>query len=40
MSFFPKCPKCDKGELVPFSFKEDVFEKWKCIDCGYEVTKR
>jgi len=39
---FPQCPKCGKGYLVPFSFKEDVFEKWKCteLDCRYEVGKR
>jgi Zn ribbon nucleic-acid-binding protein len=37
---FPPCPKCKEGYLVPFSFKEDVFEKWKCTKCGYEVTKR
>jgi hypothetical protein len=41
-SIFPKCPKCDKGVLVPFSFKNDVFEKWKCTnpDCDYVLHKR
>jgi len=39
---FPACPKCEKGYLVPFSFKTDVFEKWKCInpECSYVVEKR
>ena len=39
---FPKCPKCGNGYLLPFSFKEDVFEKWKCSEetCGYTVEKR
>jgi len=39
---FPKCPECGKGFLLPFSFKEDVFEKWKCSnpECGYTVKKR
>ena len=38
----PKCPKCNNGHLLPFSFKEDVFEKWKCSnpECGYTVEKR
>ncbi len=36
---FPPCPKCE-GYLVPFSFKEDVFEKWKCTECGYTIEKR
>jgi len=38
--FFPNCPKCEKGVLVPFSFKEDVFEKWKCTECEFELRKR
>jgi len=37
---FPKCPKCEKGYLVPFSFKEDVFEKWKCTECSHVIGKR
>jgi len=37
---FPKCTKCEKGYLVPFSYKEDVFEKWKCTECGFTVNKR
>ena len=37
---FPPCPKCEKGYLVPFSFKDDVFEKWKCTECGFELRKR
>jgi len=39
---FVKCPKCDKGYLLPFSYKEDVFEKWKCSnpECGYTIQKK
>jgi hypothetical protein len=39
---FPKCPRCNAGYLLPFSFKTDVFEKWKCSnpDCGHELRKR
>jgi len=37
---FPKCPKCNEGFLVPFSRGEDVFEKWKCVKCGYTIEKR
>jgi len=39
---FPKCPNCGAGYLLPFSFKEDVFEKWKCSDpgCGFVIKKR
>jgi uncharacterized protein (DUF983 family) len=37
---FPECPECHEGALVPFSFKEDVYEKWKCTKCGFEVKKR
>ncbi len=37
---FPKCTKCGKGYLLPFSYKEDVFEKWKCSECGFTVEKR
>jgi len=37
---FPKCPKCEKGCLLPFSRGEDVFEKWKCRDCGHTIEKR
>jgi len=39
---FPKCPTCDSGCLLPFSFKEDVFEKWKCSnpDCTFVLMKR
>ena len=36
-SIFPKCPKCDLGVLLPFSFKEDVFEKWKCSNPKCDV---
>ena len=41
-SIFPKCPNCGEGYLLPFSFKEDVFEKWKCSSpgCGHELRKR
>ena len=38
---FPKCRKCNgKGYLLPFSYKEDVFEKWRCSECGFTVEKR
>jgi ribosomal protein S27AE len=37
---FPKCSKCGKGYLLPFSYKEDVFEKWKCSECAYIIEKR
>ncbi|MBS3080782.1 hypothetical protein J4221_04890 [Candidatus Pacearchaeota archaeon] len=39
---FPKCLKCEKGYLLPFSFREDVFEKWKCSneECKYTVRKQ
>ena len=39
---FPKCPECGEGHLLPFSFKEDVFEKWKCSNpkCDFMVKKR
>jgi len=37
---FPKCQKCGKGYLLPFSYKEDVFEKWRCSECGFTVEKR
>ncbi len=39
-SIFPKCPKCGKGVLVPFSFKEDVFEKWQCTECEFVLEKK
>ena len=41
-SIFPKCPRCGEGVLLPFSYKEDVFEKWKCSikECSYTVEKR
>ncbi|MCA9485688.1 MAG: hypothetical protein KC506_02490 [Nanoarchaeota archaeon] len=37
---FPKCHKCEGGVLLPFSYKEDVFEKWKCSQCGFVIEKR
>jgi len=37
---FPACPKCEEGALVPFSFKDDVYEFWKCTHCGYKVEKK
>lgn len=37
---FPTCPECKEGVLLPFSFKEDVFEKWKCTKCTFELRKR
>lgn len=40
-SIFPKCPKCQTGDLLPFSFREDVFDQWKCSnpDCNYTIKK-
>ena len=29
-----------RGYLLPFSYKEDVFEKWRCSECGFTVEKR
>ena len=40
MMGFPGCPECEKGTLLPFSFKEDVFEFWKCSICSHEIKKR
>jgi len=40
MNLLPKCPKCEDGRLLPFSFKTDVFEVWKCSHCGHRVEKR
>jgi hypothetical protein len=37
---FPTCPACGKGALLPFSYKEDVFEKWKCSECKHTIMKR
>lgn len=37
---FPTCPKCQEGYLLPFSYKEDVFEKWKCSNCEHTILKR
>jgi ribosomal protein S27AE len=37
---FPRCPKCGEGVLLPFSYKEDVFEKWKCSKCSHVIQKR
>ena len=37
---FPKCPKCGKGYLLHFSYKEDVFEKCKCSECDFVREKR
>ena len=39
-SIFPTCSKCEEGVLLPFSFKNDVFEKWKCSECGHTVHKK
>ncbi|MGK0209298.1 MAG: ribosomal protein S27AE [Patescibacteria group bacterium] len=36
----PRCPECDAGTLLPFSYKEDVFEKWKCSHCKHTIQKR
>ncbi|MGC9309330.1 MAG: hypothetical protein ACP5D2_01390 [Candidatus Nanoarchaeia archaeon] len=37
---FPRCPSCGKGYLLPFSYGNDVFEKWKCSECGHTVQKK
>ena len=37
---FPTCHECKKGALLPFSYKDDVFEKWKCTQCGFILEKR
>jgi len=37
---FPACPKCEEGALVPFSFKDDVYEFWKCTHCGHKIEKK
>jgi len=37
---FPRCQKCRQGYLLPFSRGEDVFEKWKCSECGFTIEKR
>ena len=37
---FPKCHECKEGYSVPFSFKDNVFEKWKCTKCGHTIEKR
>jgi len=41
-NIFPDCPMCEDGVLVPFSFGEDVFEKWKCTnpDCKHVLEKK
>ena len=36
---FPPCTKCEDGYLIPFSFGNDVFEKWKCTKCNYTIKK-
>jgi Zn ribbon nucleic-acid-binding protein len=36
---FPTCPECNEGALIPFSFKEDVFEFWKCVKCSHTIRK-
>jgi len=40
-NIFPKCPECGNGSLLPFSFKEDVFEKWQCTnpECDFILKK-
>ncbi len=37
---FPRCHECGKGYLLPFSYKEDVFEKWRCSVCQHTIEKR
>lgn len=37
---FPPCPKCEAGYLLPFSYQDDVFEKWKCSECSHVIEKR
>jgi len=36
---YPPCPACGEGYMVPFSFKEDVYEKWKCTKCKHLLRK-
>tara|TARA_Y100000310_G_C20497370_1_gene722229 strand:+ start:521 stop:706 length:186 start_codon:yes stop_codon:yes gene_type:complete len=36
---WPPCPECGEGYMVPFSFKDDVYEKWKCTKCKYLLKK-
>ncbi|MGA1822303.1 MAG: hypothetical protein ACMUIG_07235 [Thermoplasmatota archaeon] len=38
--FFPPCPKCEKGNLIPFSRGQDIFELWKCSNCAHTINKR
>ncbi len=40
LCIFPECPECKEGHLLPFSYQDDVFEKWKCSKCGFTVQKR
>ena len=37
---YPVCPKCLEGNLVPFSYQDDVYEKWKCTSCKYVLKKK
>jgi len=29
---YPKCPKCDKGDLVPIVIDESGYITWRCTN--------
>ena len=33
---YPKCPKCQKGELVPTMIYEGSIS-WSCTNCGHAI---
>ena len=38
---YPKCPRCEKGSLVPSFITEgggDSIIIWRCTNCNYRVT--
>ncbi len=37
---YPICPSCGEGNLVPFSYQNDVYEKWKCTKCRFVLPKK
>jgi uncharacterized metal-binding protein (TIGR02443 family) len=39
MSLGGKCPKCEKGTMLPFSMNHDTYEYWECSNCGYRKDK-
>jgi len=36
---YPKCPVCERGNLVPTSISEDGFITWDCTNprCKYDL---